>query len=463
MPLPDDRRSARLTVWLPVIAIATAAACGESAPPVTGTHAFVNATVLPMTSETLVPGQTVVVQSGRIVAMGPNLQLADGVERIDATGKYLMPGLAEMHGHYPQDAEGQGTRDILFLYVANGVTRVRGMQGGPQHLPLKAAIERRDVLGPALWVSAPMLHGRTVTSADQAAALVREAKAAGFDHLKVHEELSPAVYDAIASTAKEVGITFSGHVSNYVGLEAALAKGQRTIDHLDNYLEALVENRAAVEKLDLFGLGRLANQIDESRLDAIVRATVDAGAGVVPTMALWEVLFGSRSGEQWKALRPEIAYMPGETVSRWVADTDQRVQQFGSDPAAIASILALRRRTLKALNDAGVPILLGTDSPQVFSVPGFSIHHEMALMVASGMTPYEVLHAGTRAVAEFYGQTDDFGTVAAGQRADLVLLNANPLENVAHVADTAGVMVNGQWIARAAIDERLAEIRSRTQ
>ena len=132
-------------------------------------------------------------------------------------------------------------------------------------------------------------------------------------------------------------------------------------------------------------------------------------------MALWEALFGSRSGAEWLQLRPETRYMPAAMVERWVSATDQRVEQFGQDPEAIANILALRRRVLKALHEAGVPVLLGTDSPQIFSVPGFSIHHEMQVMVELGMSPYDVLEAGTRRVAEFYGESWDFGTAAVGQ------------------------------------------------
>ena len=155
--------------------------------------------------------------------------------------------------------------------------------------------------------------------------------------------------------------------------------------------------------------------------------------------------------------------MPTATVEQWTSGTTQRVADFGQDPDAIANILALRRRVLKALFDAGARVLLGTDSPQIFSVPGFSIHHEMQLMVDSGLTPYQVLRAGTRAVAEFYNATDEYGSVAVGQRADLVLLNVSPLDDIANFADTAGVMVNGQWVPRSLIDERLADIRGRRQ
>jgi len=428
-----------------------------------GDTAFVNVTVLPMTGEGSLAGQTVVISDGRISAMGPSAELhvIGDTEIIDGTGKYLMPGVAEMHGHYPEDAESQFTRDVMFMYVANGVLMVRGMQGGPQHLPLRESIAAGEIVGPRLWVSAPMLHGRAVTDPAQAESLVREAAATGFDHLKVHEELSAEVYDAIAATAHEVGLPFSGHVTNYVGLYHALESGQQTIDHLDNYLEALVEDQDQIADLGLFDLGRLAGQLDDSRIDEVVAATVAAGAGVVPTMALWEGLFGSRSGAEWLELRPETRYMPSATVSNWVTSIDQRVEQFGADPEAVANILALRRRVLKALHEAGVAVLLGTDSPQLFSVPGFSIHHEMQVMVASGINPADVLRAGTRAVAEFYEAADEFGAVAPGLRADLVLLNADPVADIGNFADRAGVMLGGRWISSEDLDAELAEIALR--
>ena len=372
-----------------------------------------------------------------------------------------MPGLAEMHGHYPQDAESQFARDVLYLYVANGVTFVRGMQGGPQHLPLRDAIARGEVLGPRLQVCAPMLHGGAVTEPDQAETLVREAAAAGFDHLKVHEALSPEVYDRIAATAKELGLPFAGHVSNLVGLRHALERGQQTIDHLDNYLEAMIGDPEATAGLGLFDLGRLAGAIDESRLSEVVAATVEAKAGVVPTMALWEVLFGSKSGAEWLALRPETRYMPPSMVQGWVANADQGVEQFGQDRAAIANILELRRRVLRALHEAGVPVLLGTDSPQVFSVPGFSIHHEMKVMVESGLAPVAVLTSGTKTVADFLGLADEMGTVAEGKRADLVLLEGDPTADVAHFAHRAGVMVAGHWLPEEDIQRELEAIAAR--
>ena len=430
-------------------------------------HAFVDVNVLPMDRERVLAGQTVLVADGRIVRIGAaaEVDVPDGATVIDGSGKYLMPGVAEMHGHYPNPDAREFTEAVLYLYVANGVTLVRGMQGNAGHLPLRDAIEAREILGPRLLVCAPSLSGDDVTRPEDARRLVRDAAAAGFDHLKVHEGLTPEVYSAIAETAMDVGLTWSGHVSNLVGLYAALEQGQSTVDHLDNYIEAMIEDREAVASLGFLDLPRVVPQIDEAKIGDVVAATVQAGVGVVPTQVLWETFFGGRSGAETLAARPETRYwvrqsLPGVAsgVNQWAQQTDRRVGALAS-PDSGQPVIELRRRLIKALHDAGVPVLLGTDSPQVFSVPGFSIHREMQVMVDSGLTPFEVLHGGTKAVADFLG-AEDFGRVAEGQRADLVLLNANPLDDIGRFADSAGVMVNGRWLARGQIDARLAEIEA---
>lgn len=460
-----NRRALPLALPLALLSL-TLAPVATPATAASGAVAFIDVNVLPMNVPGVLAAQTVVVRDGRIVAIGAAGQVevpADAV-RIDGAGKFLMPGLAEMHGHYAQDAESQFSRDVLFLYVANGVTFVRGMQGGPQHLPLRDAIERGEVLGPRLAVSAPAMYGggqNPLTDPALAVERVRQAKADGFDHLKVHEGLSREVYAAIAATANELELPFAGHVTNHVGLLDALEQGQQTIDHLDNFLEALVPDQAAVAELGLFEQGQIVAQIDTARIDEVVAATRASGAGVVPTEYLWETFLGWRGGDEMIAAHPEVRYMPAAMVDNWRGNVDQGLASRAEAPRAAEPIIQLRRRIMRALYEAGVPVLLGTDSPQVFSVPGFSIHHEMRVMVESGFTPYEVLYTGTRAVAQFYGQDDDHGSVAAGQRADLVLLNADPTVDVAAFADRAGVMVNGRWLSEPDIQTELAAIAAR--
>ena len=253
-------------------------------------HAFVDVNLLPMDSERVVEGQTVLVADGRIVQIrsAADVMVPDGVTVIDGGGKYLMPGVAEMHGHYPNPDAQEFTEAVMHLYVANGVTLVRGMQGGASHLPLRDAIEAREIVGPRLLVCAPAMSGNNVTRSEEARRLVREAAAAGFDHIKVFEGLTPEVFSAIAETAAEVGLTFSGHVSNLVGLYSALEQGQSTIDHLDNYIEAMIDDPGVVAELGLLELPSVMSQVDEAKLGDVVAATVESGAGVVPTEVLWK-------------------------------------------------------------------------------------------------------------------------------------------------------------------------------
>ena len=407
--------------------------------------AFVDVNVVPMDRERVLQRQSVIVRNGRIVEMGPagSTPIPDGAMRIDGRGKYLMPGLAEMHGHLPNPSQNYPERwpyDVLFLYVANGVTTVRGMQGAPRHLELRTKIESGEVLGPRLYVASPSLSARQdrgVLTAEEGERLVRQYKNAGFDLLKIHEGLSQQVYNAIAATAREVNIPFGGHVPDAVGLYIAIEAGQITVDHLDNTLEAMDH--------------------EESKIPEVVRAMREAGTWVVPTEVLWETAFlVPPTAEQLRAERTEVMYVPQRLLQFWAGSVDRRRQN--SDTETGRKSIALRRKLIKALLDGGVGILLGTDSPQIFSVPGFSIHREMRVMVESGMTPYQVLESGTRRVAEYFGTLETAGTVAKGKRADLILVNANPLEDVANVAKRTGVMVNGRWLSEGQIQETLQEI-----
>ena len=245
----------------------------------------------------------------------------------------------------------------------------------------------------------------------------------------------------------------AGTAATFVGLESR----QATVDHLDNYVDALVPDDRAIEAQALVGVEQLLDRIDEDRIALVVEATREAGAGVVPTMVLWENgIFPTRPSAELLEERPEVQYMPSETVQQWAQAVDERIE--GANLDANRELAGLRRRLLSALHAGGVQVLLGTDSPQIFSVPGFSVHREMALYVDAGLTPYEVLESGTRVVAEHFGAADDFGTVEVGKRADLLLLQGNPLEDVSNVARRAGVMVNGHWLSEDEIQRRLAEM-----
>lgn len=467
----------RPVVWLAgtmAIALATAATMRsaegrQSTAPVT---AFTGVTVIPMDRERTVPNQTVVVRDGRIASVGPASSTAvpAGAVRIDGRGKFLMPGLAEMHAHVlgPQAANSEElNRDIMFLYIANGITTIRAMLGAPNQLTLRDQLKRGEVLGPQMYVAAPSLNGQSATDATTAERLVRAHKAAGYDLLKIHPGLNKAAYDAIVSTGRETGITWAGHVSAFVGVEHIIDTKQSTIDHLDGYIEAAVSDdvrRAMDSSPGQVSPSQAWRSVTDDKLRDLARRTKAAGTWNVPTMFLWESFYLPGSPEDWST-RDEMRYAPKQWVTNWMNQKRQRIQldaQNGIAPADAALLISLRRKMLKMLADEGAPLLMGTDSPQMFNVPGFALHRELKVAAEAGLTPYQVLASGSRNVGRYVAddlkQDGRFGTVVAGNRADLVLLDANPLENLSNLTQRSGVMVGGRWVPRSEIDSGLAAL-----
>ena len=423
-----------------------------------GTVAFVNVNVLPMDGERVLEGQTVVTSLGLIDEIGPEGQVGvpRGAEVVDGQGRYLMPGFTEMHAHLPgPDTPPEEVDRILYLFLSNGVTTVRGMLGNGSHLELRRQVESGERLGPTIYAAGPAFRSTPELTAEAARLRIREQQQAGFDLLKILEGLSVEVYDAIADEAQQAGIPFGGHVPNEVGLLHALAAGQGSIDHLDNFLDALEADDSPLRNADPAARSRdLGLHADEAKIPAVVAATKLANASVVPTMALWETFNADLPVEHYASFE-ELKYLPRELVNRWVESQKGRQERF--NPEAGARVIEIRKKVLKALQDEGARIVFGTDAPQIFSVPGFSIHREIGIMAAAGMTPYEVIASGTKNAAEHFG-TDEFGRVAVGARADLVLLEANPFDDAANVAQQAGVMVRGHWMPKAEIEARLADL-----
>lgn len=414
------------------------------------TIAFVDVTVLPMDRDIALPHHTVIVVGDRITAVGPSQEISvpDGSQIIDGAGKYLIPGLAEMHGHNPPAGSSQSyIENTYFLFLANGVTTVRGMLGWPGQLELRDKVRTGKLLGPSLYLAGPSFSGATVRSPSQAEQRVRLQKSEGWDLLKVHPGLKRSDYDAMARTADSLEIRFAGHVPADVGLLHAIEKRQETIDHLDGYIEYLQAEKSP---------------IDPAKLREVVKLTRDTGTWVVPTMVLWETIIGAASLERMSAY-PELRYMPVAEVQRWITGYQRRTANPSFDREKARQIAANRRILLLALHDGGARILFGTDSPQQFSVPGFSIHREMKAMVDCGMTPFEVLQTATKNVGEYFKGRDTFGLVAPGHRADLILLKANPVSDLGHLTQRAGVMVRGRWIPESEIAAGLARIAAESK
>lgn len=414
---------------------------------------FTNVSVIPMDSELILEDQTVVIEGDRIVQVAPSSEVnaASNATIIDGDGKYLMPGLAEMHGHVPPTDPGPDAPDYfdneyvestLFLYISAGVTTVRGMLGYENQLELKERVNSGELIGPNLYLAGPSFNGNTISSPEQAAERVREHKEEGWDLLKVHPGLSLEEYDAMAAMAHEVGITFGGHVPADVGVIHAIESGQITIDHVDGYVNYLQQ---------------FEGEEMEEKLADVIQLTKEHNVWIIPTMALWETIIGAADYDAMKQY-DELKYIPEAVKQNYFDFADNPQSGYSSDnPQEHAE---LRTQILSEMNKAGVKILMGTDAPQLFSVPGISIHRELPHMKAAGMSNYEIIESGTKNVGEYFADWDEFGTIAEGQRADLILLDGNPFEDLSHIKDHSGVMVQGKWYSREMIDEKLAEIEA---
>ncbi len=454
-------RSILLTLLAAFSLLAGAPACAQTQRAV---YAFTDVTIVPMDRERLLPGRTVIVRDGRIASVGParSTRIPAGAVRIDGRNRFLMPGLAEMHAHVPAGADPQWTKDVLFLYAANGITFARGMLGAPAHLELRSKLESGELTGPRLYTSGPLLNGNSVATPRDGRRMVAEQKAAGYDFLKIHPGLDRARYDAIAAAASEHGLPFGGHVPDAVGLRRALEARQVTVDHLDGYMPLLVRDGFTIPEGagGFFGYD-LAGEVDERKIDRVARLTRRSGVWNVPTDSLMRHMLLPDLGEAELLAREEMRYVPRQMIAGWKQARAGLRAQPDYDPARAARFIAVRGKLIKALHEAGAGLLLGSDAPQVFNVPGFSLHRELAYLVQAGLTPYQALSTGTREVARFLGAPADFGTVEPGRRADLILLEGDPLKDLANLRRRTGVMIGGRWLPKAEIEAGLAAIAAR--
>ncbi len=367
-----------------------------------------------------------------------------------------------MHAHIPPNDNAQAHKEVLSLFAVNGVTTIRGMLGHPSHIALREQVKRGEVLGPHIYTSGPSFNGLSVKSPESADKMVREQKAMGYDFLKLHPGLTLPNFNAVVKTANEVGITYGGHVSSGVGVWRAIDANYATIDHLDGFIEGMVPGIEAMsdQEIGFFGLF-VAKKADLSMVPKLVDGLREHHVWVVPTQCLAERwIAADKSPEELRAA-PEMKYMDPKTLDQWTENKKRQMAVAGYNAEEVGNYVALRRQLIKACSQGGVGLLLGSDAPQIFNVPGFSIHHELRYLVQSGLTPYEALKTGTVNVATFYNQSSSSGTIAAGKVADLVLLNGNPLKDIRETQNISGVMLGTQWLSPKFIASTLKALEKR--
>jgi imidazolonepropionase-like amidohydrolase len=366
-----------------------------------------------------------------------------------------MPGLAEMHAHVPPVDDLEPMKEVLLLFAANGVTTIRGMLGHPRHLELRSKIQSGEILGPRFFTSGPSINGQTVTSPEVGAQMARQQKEAGYDFLKLHPGLTKEKFAAIAQAAKQVGIPFAGHVSYDVGVWRAIEAGYATIDHMDGFVESLVPGIENIPEKEagLFAMF-IADRADTTKIQPLMQGLKKANVWVVPTQALAERWFAPDKTAEALRNEPEMKYMASNTLDSWTNSKKNLMNNPAYKADAIQRYIDLRRKLIYACNKNGVGLLLGSDAPQVFDVPGFSLHHELQYLVDAGLTPYEALRTGTVNVGKFYNHPG-MGILKTGAVSDLVLLNGNPLTDISQTKNIEGVMLGNRWLSKEWIDQTL--------
>lgn len=445
-----------------------------------GTYAITGVDVVPMTADTVLRGATVLVRDGRIAAVGPAsaVRVPAGARRIDGRGKWLIPGLADMHAHLFSDddavPDSVGPYE-LGVMAANGVTTARLMIGTPAQLALRSEVREGRVVGPQLWIASPQLAGRdfgntrVVATPEEARAAVREVAGAGYDAVKLTLLITPPVYDAVVDEAARRGIPVVGHVDTRVGVARALAARQQ-IEHLDAYFEAVLADsapsRESVTQQGVFRLERWTSldHVDFAKVDSIAAATARAGVWSGPTLNVFNQAFARGQTMEEIRARPDWRMMP----PAWRALYLGALPRYWSDSAAEVRTEARRRRYVEVRNrivkgivDAGGKILAGSDTPEWFHVYGWGLHRELEAFVAAGLTPYQALETATRNPAEYLGASAEWGTIEPGKRADLVLLSADPRRDIRNTTRIEAVSLGGRWMERAELDRMVADAADR--
>ncbi len=374
--------------------------------------------------------------------------------RIDGRGMYLMPGLVDMHvhAHSPQD---------MALFVAKGVTTVRNMRGSPAHLAFRRLIAEGRLLGPTLYTCGPILDGvpptgesATVVETEQEAReLVAEQKDAGYDCIKIYTRLSRPIYKEILKTAKEYGIPVAGHVPSDVGLDLALVMGQNSIEHLTGYLGAIEDDETGQPS-------KGPKTIKESEIPFVVEATAKYEVWNCPTLVVQQN-YASATEKRKAEENPELSYVPPVRLAMWDPAREPRFQ--GTDFQAIKRGVTMLKKIIQSLHKEGAGILLGTDAPSRFVVPGFSAHRELKNLVDAGLTPSEALKAATLNAAIFLKADSEFGTVTPGKRADLILVKADPLKDISNTEKLAGVMLRGKWFPESELNAIMQNVQKSFQ
>jgi len=427
---------------------------------------------------------TVVITGDRIAEMGKSraTRPPKNAEIVNGNSKFLIPGLWDMHVHWYD-------KDYLPLFIANGVTGTRQMYGVPMFQQWRKEIEAGQLLGPHMLIPSPIVDGPkpvwpgsiAVANASEGRQAVIQVKQGGADFVKVYSLLSRDAYFAIADESKKQGIPFEGHVPDAVTLEEASNAGQMTVEHLTGVLAACSSHEAellksAQETVAAIDAGQLPSvrfwgpeyrerqklaleTYSPQKAETVFAELKKNHTWQCPTLTLLRSM--GYSDDPSFANDPRLKYIPRDIVSSWNPKADPFLKDKTAEDWALSKkVFSKDLEVVGAMQRAGVEILAGTDTLNPYCLPGFSLHDELGLLVQSGLTPMQALQAATLNPARFMGRENDLGMVDTGKIADLVLLDANPLDDIGNTRKISAVVFGGKFYSRTSLDEMLAKIET---
>jgi imidazolonepropionase-like amidohydrolase len=430
---------------------------------------------------------TVIVEGTHVATIGSSASAAlpRNAKVIDGSGKFLIPGLADMHIHLTGAGEPTGSREFIIpLLVANGITTVRDMGGRVEALKqLREEINSGKRVGPQMFFTGPYLDGNppsfqpsiVVQNAAEATAAVDQLKKEGVDFIKVQSRLLPDPYYAIAREAKKQEIRFIGHVPDSITATDASNAGQSSIEHLTGVLldcstredelrqrqltpPPTHETKAQADARDRQWTKDLLDSYSQERGDKLIQTFLANQTWQVPTFPVL-VHIGFLTPATDLKNDPKMKYVPKKTQDTWQQGRDEQIDHRSQEEFELrAEVVQRSLQIVGKMNAAGVPIMAGTDSTAPNVIPGFSLHEDLAYLVQAGLTPLQALQAATAGPAEFLHRTAEQGTIAAGKRADLVLLDANPLEDIHNTQKIRAVILDGRLLDRPDLDALLTEV-----
>jgi imidazolonepropionase-like amidohydrolase len=396
-----------------------------------------------MNRDTVLHDYTVVIRNGRVLHMGPSarVRVPAGARRIDGRGEYLVPALADLHVHLRYLMGARDNEPMLRLFLANGVTTVLNLLGMPEHLVLRDEIARGVTLGPDLWTSGFFVSPPFARTAGEGDSAVRAQRVAGYDFVKIHADFPKEAYHRVMRTAREVGIPVVGHAQRRLGIDETLAEGQPLV-HLEEYLYAyfFFKRHTPIPP----------DSVKELVADAS-RRTRRAAVPVMPTLAVFCGIASQVMNLDSVLARPEVGRVPARIVDDWRPGKNPYTRERFPNPQVLEDECKLLGMLAKQMQEDGVLLVSGTDTPIASVIPGYSMHDELRLLVEAGLTPYQALRTATVNAATFLGTPGQFGQVTEGARADLLLLPADPRHDLSALRRLHGVMVRGRWFDPAAL------------